>query len=68
MSVKFNLSVNVLCSCKIAIALRRPGSIVERMQVFNLQAREKDLSAVAEVAGLASSNFSKFTIFVIIIS
>ena len=57
MSVKFNLSVNVVCSCKIAIALRRPGSIVESIQVFNLRAREKDLSVVVEVAGLTSSNF-----------
>ena len=68
MSVKFNLSVNVLCSCKIAIALRRPGSIVERIQVFNLQAREKDLAAVAEIAGLTSISSNKFTIFGIIIS
>ena len=63
MSVKFNLFVNVLCSCKIAIALRRPDSIAERIQVFNLPAREKGLSAVAEVAGLTSSNFNKLTIF-----
>ena len=28
MSVKFNLSVNILRSCKIAIALRQPGTIV----------------------------------------
>ena len=68
MSVKFNLLVNVLCSCKIAIAFRRHGSIVERIQVFNLQAREKDLSAIAEVEGLTSSNFNKFTVFGIIIS
>ena len=27
MSVKFNLSVNILRSCKIAIALRQPGTI-----------------------------------------
>ena len=68
MSVKFNLSVNVLYSCKIAIALRQPGSIVERIQVLNLRAREKDLSAFAEIAGLTSSNFNKFAIFSIIIS
>ena len=30
--------------------------------------REKDLSAVAEVAGLTSSNLNKFTIFGVIIS
>ena len=68
MSIKFNLSVSVLCSCKIAIALRRPGSIVERTQVFNLQAKKKDISAVADVAGLTGNNFNKFKIFGIIIS
>ena len=56
MYFKFELSVNVLCVCKIDNALNLTGIILERIQVFILLAVENDCSAVEVGAGLTSKS------------
>ena len=56
MSLKFKLSVNVLCVSKFDNALNLTGIILEHIQVFILLAMENDFSAVEVVAGLTSKS------------
>ena len=52
-----SLSTMSLCECKIATALKHFCVIVDRSQVLNRLAKEKDLSVVALVAPVVSTVF-----------